>query len=150
MAPRRVSTGVFGELATLLFPDTPRDFPGRRGCKIGARAVHVLCAGILVGSYVFDVDGAARDTWFLFTVVTGCALLAIDLHESAAFLAQVRGLGVLAKLGVLAAFPWLGVAQVWVLAALVVGSVVISHAPGRVRYFVVVGRGKLAAAHSKG
>jgi hypothetical protein len=134
----------------LLFPDPPRSFRARRTAKISARAVHVLCAGVMVGSYLLSADDAARRAWLAATVATGFALLLIDLHESAAFLLQIRGMVILGKLGLVAALPALGSASGYVLAAVLLLSVVMSHAPSRVRYFVVFGRGHVRGACSKG
>ena len=39
-------------LGRLLFPETPRRMPGHRAIKIVLRAVHTLCAGVLVGAYL--------------------------------------------------------------------------------------------------
>ena len=134
----------------LLFPDPPRSFKGRRAAKISARAVHVLCAGVMVGSYLLHADEALQYAWLAATVVTGFGLLLIDLHESAAFLLQVRGMIVFGKLGVVALLPALGSVSGYVLAAVLLLSVVMSHAPSSVRYFVVFGRGYVRGACSKG
>jgi len=44
-----------GRLRDLLVPNEPRSFRGRRMLKIVLRAIHVLCAGVLVGAEVFGV-----------------------------------------------------------------------------------------------
>ena len=40
---------------SLLFPDEPRSFPGRRSLRTGLRAAHIFTSGVLVGGHVFDV-----------------------------------------------------------------------------------------------
>ncbi len=137
-------------LWSLLFPARPRELPGRRMLKIVLRAAHVLCAGILVGSYMFDVEASLKTTWLVATIGTGMLILLLDLHESAAFLFQVRGLVIAIKLGLLAALPLFEPYQTWVLAFLVIGSVISSHAPSKVRYFVLVLGDKVRAGTSKG
>ncbi len=137
-------------LSKLLFPSTPRDFPARREVKIGLRAVHVLCAGIFVGSYVLEVANEARGPWLWGTLATGLALLLLDLHESFAIFLQVRGLIVLSKLLLLATLPYWHPWQAWVLCLIVLVSVVSSHAPSRIRYFMLLGRGRIRGAESKG
>jgi len=74
----------------------------------------------------------------------------LDLHESAAFLLQVRGLVVIVKLVLLALLPRFGGATGWVLAAIVVLSVASSHAPGSVRYRLLAGGDRFAGGRSKG
>lgn len=135
---------------TWLFPDPPREFPGRRGLKILLRGAHVLSAGGLLGAYLFAVPKALEAPWFHATLLTGLLLLLLDLHESAAFLLQVRGLVVLVKLLLVAVLPLLGGYAAWVLGAVVLVSVVSSHAPGRVRYFLLIGRSRLTGGRSKG
>lgn len=133
-----------------LFPEEPRSFAGRRGLKIVLRALHVLCVGIFVGAHVLEVESGVRATWFVWTIVSGCALLAIDLHESATALLQVRGLVVLAKLSVVFAFVTDGSQHPWILAAMLVVSVISSHAPSSLRYYMLFGSRRLKGSNSRG
>lgn len=132
-------------MRALLFPDPPRAFPGRRFVKIALRGTHVLCASFCLGAYAFDAPD--RGAWLAAAIVTGLLLLALDLHESAAFLLEVRGLVVLGKLVALAFVPQGGAA---LLGAIVLVSVVSSHAPGSIRHRVVLGRGRIRAAQTQG
>ena len=134
----------------LLFPEKPREFPGRRALKILLRAVHVLFVGVLVGAHVFAVGETGTAVWFNGTLASGVLLLLLDLHESAVFLLQTRGLVVIGKILVLAFLPWYGTHQAAALCALVLISVVSSHAPSKVRYAVLIARGKVRASHSRG
>ena len=139
-----------GRLFAALFPEDPRHFPGRRWLKMALRAAHILCAGILVGAYVFDVETAERMGWLWAAIVSGLVLVALDVHESAAFLVQVRGLVVVAKLLLLAALPWFGQAQVWVLVLVVFASVISSHASASVRYRVIIGGSRIKGSETRG
>ncbi len=112
--------------------------------------MHVLFVGVLAGSYLFEVVPTERAAWWIGAMLSGLMMLALDLHESGAFLLQVRGLVLLLKLGVLLVLPWLGAAAGWALAALVLISVVSSHAPGKVRYKVVFGGGRIVGGESHG
>lgn len=132
-------------LTRLIFPAEPRSFRGRRGVKVLLRSLHVLCAGILTGAYLFDAGARSRSSWLLASVATGLLILLLDLHESGTFLLQVRGLVVVGKIGTLGALPLFAGYEVWVLSSVVVGSVLISHAPSRIRYFVVGGSGRRGA-----
>jgi hypothetical protein len=137
-------------LKTFLFPLRPRELPGRRLLKVTLRSAHVLTAAGLVGAHVFAVEAGRAEPWLWAALLSGALILMLDLHESAAVLLQVRGLVVIAKLAVLAALPHLGHRATWMLAAVVVLSVLSSHAPGRVRYFLVLGRSRITGADSKG
>ncbi|MHC4547390.1 MAG: hypothetical protein ACYTEZ_01325 [Planctomycetota bacterium] len=137
-------------LGALLFPDPPRELPGRRAIKITLRGVHVLSAGVFLATYVFDTAAAPRADWLIATLVSGLGILLLDLHETAAFFLQVRGLIVTGKLVVLACLPWFRGAEAWILGLLVVGSVVSSHAPASFRHRIVLGRGRVRGADSRG
>jgi len=144
------SGGARSALARWLAPEEPRQLPGHRWLKIALRAGHVLATGVLVGGFVF-LGAAVLDTgWFHAALGSGLAVLLLDSYESCAFYLQVRGAVVLAKLALLGVLPWLGAAQGPVLVGLVVASVVSSHAPARLRYFLLFGRGRVHAAESRG
>jgi len=134
----------------LLFPEEPRDFTGRRELKIVLRAVHVLCVGAYFGAFVFGVPAADRMPWLWGVLATGALVLALDLHESAAFFLQVRGAVLVAKLGIFLCLPWFAGAEAWVLGLLIVVSVVSSHAPGRIRHRMLIGAGRVEGAESHG
>jgi hypothetical protein len=137
-------------LPALLFPSEPRSFPGRRAVKIALRALHVMTSGVAVGSYLFAVPDPLRSQWLIAASASGVAMLLVDLHESGAFLLQVRGLVVLVKIVLLGLLPLGGPAQGWILAGLVVFSVLSSHASSRVRYQIVFARGRVKGAETKG
>ena len=134
-------------MKTLLFPDEPRDFRGRRALKILLRGVHVLCAGVLLGAYVFD---AGAGPWLWATIGTGTLILLLDLHETAAFVLQVRGLIVVTKIALVAALPWFRGSETLLLGVLLVGSVMSSHAPAKFRHRQIFGRGRVRGATSAG
>jgi hypothetical protein len=137
-------------LRALVFPVRPRSLPGRRGIKISLRAVHALCAGVLVGGLLLAVEPDRVGPWIAGTAISGLAILLLDLHESGAFLVQIRGVVVLGKIVLLASMPWLGASRPGLLAAVLLISVVSSHAPSKVRYLLVIGRRSISGSRSKG
>lgn len=137
-------------IKSLLFPPEPRDLPGRRFLKLTLRAAHVLCTGILVGVCVADATPALRTTWQAMAGGTGLLMLLLDVYETGVILLQVRGLVVIAKLLLIAILPWLAAWDTWILAGVVVVSVISSHAPSAVRYFIPVGGKGLKGACTKG
>lgn len=132
-------------MRAVLFPDPPRTFPGRRLVKILLRGAHVVCAAFCLGAYAFALP--ERVPWLVAAIVSGSLIVLLDLHESAAFLLEVRGFVVLAKVLSLAFLPACGA---WLLAAVVFVSVVSSHAPSSVRHRVLLGRGRVRAAVTRG
>jgi hypothetical protein len=109
-----------------------------------------LAAGVFTGSRIFEIQPELQAPWLAATLTSGCLLLALDLHESAAFLAQVRGFVVLAKLVAILLILSSGANHGWACALLIAVSVVFSHAPARVRYFVLIGQGRIRASTSRG
>ena len=84
-------------------------------------------------------------------VLSGLALLLLDVHESCAFMLQIRGYFVIVKLAALGFLSRLEPAQAsWLLAILLVVSVLSSHAPSGVRYAVPLGAGRFHGARTKG
>jgi hypothetical protein len=132
---------------SLLFPKEPRAFPGRRWIKILLRAVHVLCAGGVFGAYLF---AGATGAWVVAVIVSGLVLLVIDLHESGAFVLQMRGLVLVVKVGLFLALPWCAPYEAHVLGFLIVVSVVSSHAPASFRYRLLLGKGRISCAETQG
>jgi hypothetical protein len=110
----------------------------------------VLCAGILTGLFVFEAGDALREQWLMGAIGSGVLILLLDLHESGVFLLQVRGLVVIGKIALLAALLLLDARAGWVLAALLVASVLSSHAPGAIRYLVPFGRDRFKGPVTKG
>ena len=141
-----------GPLRRFLFPSPPRSFAGQRAVKILLRSLHVLAVAGLFG-VVFAGVGNARAGSLHLALLSGAAILALDLFESAAFLLQVRGLVVLGKLAALALLYRPGIEDglaAAILAVLIVFSVISSHAPSKFRYrFWVPGVG-VEGAKSRG
>jgi len=86
------------QLLATLFPSEPRSFFSRRASQLLFRTVHMLCAGILIASYLFSQHEETLSTWALATVASGLLLLSIDLHASMIYLFEARGLAVLIKI----------------------------------------------------
>lgn len=139
-----------GPMFRILIPLEPRRYPGQRWIKMIARAAHVACAGIYLGALVFNVDPVTRGPWYLAAILSGLSMFALDLYESGGFLLQLRGLVTIIKLVLLAFLPTFGTTGVWIVAAVVFGSVISSHAPASFRYYLIWGRSWIKAAETRG
>ena len=139
-----------GPLFRLLIPPEPRRYTGQRWVKMIVRASHVVLAGVYLGALVFAVEPATRTPWFLAAMLSGLAMVCLDLFESGGFLLQLRGLILVAKLVVLACVPALGAAAAWIVAGVAFVSVLSSHATSAFRYFLVWGRGRIKAGETRG
>lgn len=137
-------------LCRILFPDPPRDFPGRRAMRTSLRAAHVITGGIFLGGHVFTVSRDALLPWMLATFVTGGLLVLMDLHASFAVCFEVRAILVLAKFLLFASIIPLWEARVWLLVAAAVIGVVGSHMPGRYRHRLLWLRHRVVVDDRKG
>ncbi len=134
----------------LLFPNPPRDFPGRRAVRTGLRALHVFAAGTLLAGHIFEIPRDSLMPWLMAAVATGAALIATDVHASLAFACEVRGLLVLMKILLVAVVPFLWDVRVGLLAVALAIGVVGSHMPGRFRHRLLWLRGRVAVDERKG
>ncbi len=137
-------------LTAILLPDEPRDFTGHRALKLALRASHVFSAGVYAATHILEAGEAAHDDWLAAALLSGLLILLLDLYESGAFLLQVRGLFLVAKMTLLLGLHLAGGESGWALGALVFASVVSSHAPGSIRHHLVFGRGRVHGAESRG
>ncbi len=138
------------KIISALFPRVPRNFAYRRGVRTALRAAHIFAAGTLLAGYIFDQPAAVLEPWLLGTVLSGVLLLATDLHASLTVLLEVRGIGVLIKLVLLALVPVFWEARVpLLLTALAIGAVS-SHMPGEYRHKVVLFRDRVVPDERRG
>jgi hypothetical protein len=112
----------------------------RRWLRIVARTAHILSGGVLVGGHLLAVAPDPLRPWLYGTLTSGALLWATDLGQGLGYLREVRALTVLLKIALVAAAAVAWEARVPLLVAVVLVSGVVSHMPGRYRYWVL-GRG---------
>lgn len=116
-----------------LAEDGYRDFPGRGTLINVFRAVHI--AGLAGVSAAVLGGGSGHDgLFFALLAGSGFSIAAIDGWSSPAHFRQVNGLAVILKLvlvGLMLAWDAARLPLFWVI---LVYSVLISHAPGRIRH----------------
>lgn len=121
----------------MLFPEEPRDFPGRRGLRSILRAGHILTTGVLLGGHVFAQPKEVLLVWLVASVATGAAIFLTDLHASFGVLCELRGALVLIKIGLVAASGVFWDARIVLLVAAVFIGAIGSHMPGTFRHRVL-------------
>lgn len=117
-----------------------RRIPYARAWNIAWRTAHLGVSGVLVGGHVFDVPREQLLPWLYATLVTGGGLVFLEAFPRWVWFHQGRGLMTLAKIGLLAAIPWLWSYRVVLLALVIVLASVGSHMPARFRYYSVLYR----------
>ncbi|GMR15431.1 MAG: hypothetical protein BMS9Abin30_1059 [Gammaproteobacteria bacterium] len=107
----------------------------KRWTKISLRTLHLLAVAGVGGGVLFGLD---RELWFNYwwlALASGALMMLIDIISNPVWFVQVRGLVIAVKLILLV---FLGTYPGWdnlVLAVIVILSAVISHAPGKLRYY---------------
>jgi hypothetical protein len=112
-----------------------RPLPGVRPARTTLRTAHTIAFAALYGGHVFGASAVSLHPALAATVGTGAALMGLEMYRTPLWPVQVRGVATFVKLALVAA-----VALCWdwrvpfLTLAIVVGAVV-SHLPGRYRYY---------------
>jgi len=107
----------------------------KRWTKTSLRTLHLLAIAGVGGGILFALE---KDLWLNYwwlALASGALMMLMDIISSPVWLAQVRGLVMVVKLILLA---FLGIYPGWdnvLLVVIIIISAVISHAPGKLRYY---------------
>lgn len=130
--------------ADRLFPAHKRDFPAKRWVKISLRTLHLLGLAGFAGAYINTLELQLWWPFVALTLVSGMAMVVIELWTHGIWLLQLRGQAVILKLGLLVASLWTPMIGDLVLFALIIIiSGLMSHAPGNVRYYSIFYRRRI-------
>ncbi|MBN1008160.1 hypothetical protein [Amphritea pacifica] len=122
-----------------LIPQQKRHLPGKRWISIMLRSLHLVGIAGLAGAYLFHQPQAAWFPYLLLAVGSGVLMVAKELYVDSIWLYQLRGQLILFKLLLLsAAIYWFTQPQAWIYIVVILISGVISHAPGKVRYYSII------------
>jgi len=124
-------------LRRLLLPEEHRHFPGRMWVRVLCRSLHILCIGMFVGGTLYGAPARELTGWLHGAITTGSVLILTDLYASFIYLAELRGLAMLVKLGLLGALHWIPEHRVPVLIGIVLGSSIVSHMSSRWRHWTL-------------
>jgi hypothetical protein len=144
LTPQRTSRVATANRHSLLFPAERRQLPYGRWWNIAARTVHIAATGILLGGHVFDAPPNALLPALSVAIVSGAALIAIEMYPSAHWAHQVCALGVYLKLILLCAVPFAWAYRVPILLLVVAIASVGAHMPRKFRHYSVVYRRVMA------
>jgi hypothetical protein len=126
------------EALPVVFPEQPRRLRHERWLNIAFRTAHLLTSGILLGGHVFDVGPDRLATWLVLTVLTGSALVLLELYRSGRWLFMLQGLLVMLKVALTALVLVWWEARVVLLSAVVLLGGLGSHMPSRLRHYSVL------------
>ena len=120
-----------------------------RTLRTTLRALHVLAFGAYYGGHVFSVPAERLLPALVAVVATGALFMLFEIWRAPVWLHQLRGVCTYIKVALLVSVAVFWEQRIWILTLIVVLGVVVSHAPGRLRYYSVLHR-RVIATHGKG
>jgi len=125
-------------MSNLLFPSKSRSFAGKRWLKIFLRTMHLLGTAGIGGGFLYHAPQQLWITYLWLVILSGLAIIAVEIWSNGIWLVQVRGVPILLKLLILSVLLFKGEIGMPVIVAVIAISGVISHAPGDIRYFSIL------------
>ena len=110
---------------------------GKRWTKISLRTLHLLAVAGVGGGILFGLEKELWINYWWLALVSGVLMMVIDIVSNPVWVVQVRGLAIFLKLILLAFLGSYPSLDGWLLAVIIIISAVISHAPGKLRYYSV-------------
>ena len=112
----------------------------KRWTKISLRTLHVLAVAGVGGGILFGLEKGLWVSYWWLALVSGVLIMVIDIVSNPIWIVQVRGLTIFLKLILLAFLGSYPSLDRWLLFVIIIISAVISHAPGKLRYYSVYHR----------
>jgi hypothetical protein len=107
----------------------------KRWSKISLRTLHLLAVAGVGGGILFALE---KDLWINYwwlALVSGVLMMLMDIFANPVWIVQVRGVVIIFKLILLALMVSYSAWGSFLLLVIIIISVVISHAPGKLRYY---------------
>ena len=120
-----------------------------RAWNIAVRTAHIAVTGALFGGHVFGIAARRLLPCLYLTILTGAALLIIELYPEWRRLFEMRTVMIAAKLLLLCLVPWLWNYRVPLLIAVIAIASIGSHMPRRYRYYSVLDRRPVTMAKAE-
>jgi hypothetical protein len=120
-----------------------------RAWNIAFRTAHIAVTGALFGGHVFAIAAKRLLPCLYLSVLTGIALLVVELYPEWRRAFEVRTLIIAAKLLLLCLVPWLWSYRVPILIVVIAIASIGSHMPRRYRYYSIVDRRPVVMAETK-
>jgi len=108
-----------------------------RWVNISLRTVHLIGVAGIGGAFLYQASYMHWKPYLLLLVISGVGMLFLDILSNARCLLQLRGIATIVKIMVLMTSVLVGM-EAYILVTVIIISGIISHAPGKVRYFYVV------------
>jgi len=112
----------------------------KRWTKISLRTLHILAVAGVGGGILFGLDQDLWINYWWLALASGALMMMIDIISNPVWLVQVRGLVIFLKLILLALLGQDPSVDRLLLIVIIIISAIISHAPGKLRYYSVLHR----------
>jgi hypothetical protein len=123
----------------------------KRWTKISLRTLHLLAVAGVGGGVLFGLEQDLWRSYWWLALVSGGLMMLVDIIANPLWAVQVRGLVIFLKLALLVMLGRYPSLDGYLLGAIIVISTVISHAPGKLRYYSVYhGKQILSSYDTKG
>ena len=109
----------------------------KRWTKISLRTLHLLSVAGVGGGILFGLEKSLWLEYWWLAMVSGALMVLIDVISNPVWLVQIRGVTVLVKLVLLILMVKFPSWDSALLMLIIIMSSVISHAPGKLRYYSV-------------
>ena len=110
-------------------------FDIKRWSKISLRTLHLLSVAGVGGGILFGLEQGLWFNYWWLAVVSGGLMMLMDMVSNPVWILQVRGLVILLKLFLLTMMFNYPAWDKILLITVIIISAVISHAPGKLRYY---------------
>jgi len=145
-----------------MYPAWPKPVKGReimiisratikRWTKISLRTLHLLAIAGVGGGILFGLENDLWLNYWWLAMASGGLMMLMDIISNPVWLVQIRGLVIVLKLIMLAFLGYYPAWDGYLLAIIIIISGIISHAPGKLRYYSVYHRRVISSENdSKG
>ena len=123
----------------------------KRWVKISLRTLHLIAVAGVGGGILFGIEQGLWINYWWLALVSGVLMMLIDIISNPIWVVQVRGLVIFLKVILLVFLGGDPSNDGLVLMVIIVISAVISHAPGKLRYYSIYHRKVISSdADTKG
>ena len=126
-----------------------RIIPGLRALRTTLRAAHLVAVAAFYGGHVYGVPAERLEPALAAVVATGLVFAMLEIARAPVWVVQVRGVAVYVKIGLMFAATAGSPLRVPLLTLALVIGVVVSHMPGRYRYYSFL-HGRVVGHRDKG
>jgi len=127
------------KISSIIFPPQSRSFEGQRWINILLRSIHLIGISGVGAAFLYELAVEQWLPFMLLTVISGIAMVILEVWSNGIWLIQLRGITTLIKLALLLLTIFIGL-NPYILFLVILISSVISHAPGKVRYYPIIKR----------